>query len=99
MRFCHTHVCSFLDDPNWTTNILNELFELNEEMENKEEEEAVEINPFEDTNLMRGIENMSVSNISGTGMPGHCRSELWSCLSSLMETGIRHVKNPGDIFR
>ena len=98
MRFCHTHVCSFLDDPNWTTNILNELFELNEEVENIEEVDN-DIKQFEDTNLIDGIENMTVSNISGTGMPGHCRSELWSCLSSLMETGIRHVKNPGDIFR
>ena len=88
-----------LDDPNWTTNILYELFELNEEMENEEEEEHEEIRHFEDTNLIGGIKNITVSNISDTGMPGHCRSELWSCLSSLMETGIRQVKNPGDMFR
>ena len=75
------------------------MFELNEEMENEEEEEHEEIRHFEDTNLIGGIENITVSNISDTGMPGHCRSKLWSCLSSLMEMGIRHVKNPEDIFR
>ena len=87
-----------LDDPNWTTKILNELFELYEEVENTEEVDD-DIKHFEDTNLLSGIKNMTVSNIIDTGMPGHCRSELWSCLSSLMETGIRQVKNPGDMFR
>ena len=85
-----------LDDPNWTTNILNDIFELHEEIE--------EVNhgtrPFEDKNLENVIENTFMSNSSDLHqMPGHCRSELWSCLSSLLERGIRHVKNPEDVFR
>ena len=78
-----------LDDPNWTTNILNEIFELHEEIE--------EVN--QDTNPMDGIEKTIVNNTSDLQMPGHCRSELWACLSSLLETGIRHVQKPEDLFR
>ena len=84
-----------LDDPNWTTNILNEIFELHEEIE----EVNQDTRPFEDTNFMDGIENTIVNNTSDIQMPGHCRSELWACLSSLLETGIRHVKKPEDLFR
>ena len=91
-------LCHILDDPNWTTNILNELFELNEEVENSEEDDSTK--HFEDSNnIMSGIEKMVVSNISDAEMPGHCRAELWSCLSSLMERGIKHVRSPGDIVR
>ena len=84
-----------LDDPNWTTNILNEIFELHEEIE----EVNPDTRPFEDTNLMDGIENTIVNDTSDIQMSGHCRSELWTCLSSLLETGIRHVKMPEDLFR
>ena len=40
-----------------------------------------------------------MNNVSDTGMPGHCRSELWSCLSSVLERGIRYVKKTGDVIR
>ena len=75
-----------LDNPNWASNILNELVELNQELETEKSNETEKI-ALEDPHF-------------GSAMiPGHCRSEVWSCLSSVLERGIRYVKRQEDVIR
>ena len=64
-----------------------------------ETEESEENNETEKKFLEGPYSSKAMNNVGDTGMPGHCRSELWSCLSSVLERGIRYVKKTGDVIR
>ena len=69
-------------DPNWMTNLLEELLE--------EETQETEVD-----NEMTVAVNASQTS----SMPEDCRLEVWQCMSGVLETGIRYVETPRDIFR
>ena len=43
-------------------------------------------------------EELKFSN-STSLMPEDCRLEVWQCMSGVLETGIRYVETPRDMFR
>ena len=69
-------------DPNWMTNLLDELLE--------EENQVTEVD-----NEMTVAVNASQTS----SMPEDCRLEVWQCMSGVLETGIRYVETPRDMFR
>ena len=69
-------------DPNWVTNLLEELLELRETEEN------------EDTSS-----ELSKTTAETSSMPEDCRLEVWQCMSGVLESGIRYVETPRDIYR
>ena len=81
-------VGTLTDDPNWLTNIVNEIFEINEKVNKEESEESI------DTSLLSSV----TRNSTVSGMPGVCRSEVWSCMSGVMEGGVKYVEKPEDIY-
>ena len=81
-------VGTLTDDPNWLTNIVNEIFEISEEVNKEESEES------SDTSLLSSV----TRNSTMSGMPGLCRSEVWACMSGVMEGGIKYVERPEDIY-
>ena len=60
--------------------------ELNQELETEKSNETEKI----------ALEDPHFGNAM---IPGHCRSEVWSCLSSVLERGIRYVKRQEDVIR
>ena len=84
-------VGTLTDDPNWLTNIVNEIFEINEEVYKEESEK-------ESIDTSRLVSSVT-RNSTVSGMPGLCRSEVWSCMSGVMEGGIKYVEKPEDIYR
>ena len=40
-----------------------------------------------------------VSPNQTSSMPEDCRLEVWQCMSGVLETGIRYVETPRDIYR
>ena len=85
------------DDPNWLTNIVSEIFEINEEVNKEEGEEFIEERSVDidtDPSLLSSL----TRNTTESGMKGVCRSEVWSCMSGVMEGGIKYVEKPGDIY-
>ena len=38
------------------------------------------------------------NNSSRPGMPELCRTEVWQCMSGVLETGIPYVERPSDIY-
>ena len=93
MRFHTFYLLSgqFTDDPNWITNILDELSQLNEEVSNEEEEEE-----------SSGLAKRSAwgGEVEAAEATNHtCRAEVWHCMSGVMETGIKYVERPDDIYR
>ena len=90
----------FTEDPQWISNILNEVLEINEEL-NKEQ-----IEPFSDfekrsvdTDYGTSLLTSVTRNTTVSGMAGVCRSEVWSCMSGVMEEGIKYIERPEDIYR
>ena len=86
------------DDPNWLTNTVSDIFEIIEEVNKDESEESIEkrsVDTDYDTSLLSSV----TRNTTGSGMPGVCRSEVWNCMSGVMEGGIKYVEKPGDIYR
>ena len=69
-------------DPNWVTNLLEELLELEETQEN------------EDTSS-----ELSKTTAETSSMPEDCRLEVWQCMSGVLESGIRYVETPRDMYR
>ena len=51
-----------------------------------------------DTDNSPNILSSVASNSTGAGMSGVCRSEVWSCMSGVIEGGIKYVEQPGDIY-
>ena len=90
------------EDPHWMSNIISEILELNEEVNNEESEEIGEIEKrsFETKyEFSLNTTSSAASNSTGAGMSGVCRSEVWSCMSGVMEGGIKYVEKPGDIYK
>ena len=67
-------------DPNWMTNLLEELLE--------------ETQGNEDTSR-----ELSKTTAETSSMPEDCRLEVWQCMSGVLESGIRYVETPRDIYR
>ena len=88
------------DDPNWLTNTVSDIFEIIEEVNKDESEESIEKRSI-DTDYDTSLSLLSSvnRNNTGSGMPGVCRSEVWSCMSGVMEGGIKYVEKPEDIYR
>ena len=81
------------------SNIISEILKISEEVNNEQDEPWSDIekrsvdNDF-DTSLVSSV----ARNTTMSGMPGVCRSEVWSCMSGVMEGGIKYVERPGDIY-
>ena len=73
-------------DPNWMTNIVEELLEESQESEDN------------NTSMFSNITG-PVKSSQASSMPEDCRLEVWQCMSGVLETGIRYVETPRDIFR
>ena len=41
----------------------------------------------------------AVNTSQTSSMPEDCRLEVWQCMSGVLETGIRYVETPRDMFR
>ena len=41
----------------------------------------------------------AVNTSQTSSMPEDCRLEVWRCMSGVLETGIRYVETPRDMFR
>ena len=47
----------------------------------------------------RSVESSSpTNNNSSIKMPESCRTEVWQCMSGVLETGISYVDRPHDIY-
>ena len=47
----------------------------------------------------RSVESSSTTNNnSSSRMPESCRTEVWQCMSGVLETGISYVDRPHDIY-
>ena len=94
MRFHTFYLLSgqFTDDPNWITNILDELSQLNEEVSNEEQEEEESSGLAKRSAWGGEVEAAEATNHT-------CRAEVWHCMSGVMETGIKYVERPDDIYR
>ena len=89
----------FTENPSWMTNILSEILEINEEVNREESDQFRDIKRRSlDTDNSPNILSNVASNSTGAGLPGVCRSEVWSCMSGVMEGGIKYVEQPGDIY-
>ena len=87
----------FIEDPQWMSNILSEILKINEEVNNEQVEQFSDIEKRSvdtDTSLLSSV----TRNSTESGMRGVCRSEVWSCMSGVMEGGIKYVEKPGDIY-
>ena len=40
-----------------------------------------------------------VKQNQSSSMPEDCRLEVWQCMSGVLETGVRYVETPSDMFR
>ena len=68
-------------DPNWMTNLLEELLEETQENEANNEMTA------------------TANHNQTSSMPEDCRLEVWQCMSGVLESGIRYVETPRDMYR
>ena len=41
----------------------------------------------------------TVNHNQTSAMPEDCRLEVWQCMSGVLETGIRYVETPRDMYR
>ena len=67
------------------TNLLEQMLELAQEHEDKSSEFSKM--------------TAEVSHNQTSAMPEDCRLEVWQCMSGVLETGIRYVETPRDIYR
>ena len=81
-----------MEDPEWLSNVLQEIVNVNEEL-NALEEDAGEISEIS----KRSVESPQNTSLS-SGMPVECRREVWQCMSGVMEAGLRLVEMPEDIY-
>ena len=81
-----------MEDPEWLSNVLQEIVNVNEEL-NALEEDAGEISEIS----KRSVESPQNTSLS-SGMPVECRREVWQCMSGVMEAGLRLVERPEDIY-
>ena len=90
----------FTEDPQWMSNILSEILKISEEVNNEQNEPWSDIEKRSvDTDFDTSLVSSVTRNTTVSGMPGVCRSEVWSCMSGVMEGGIKYVEKPGDIYR
>ena len=89
----------FTEDPQWMSNIISEILKISEEVNNEQDEPWSDIEKRSvDTDFDTSLVSSVTSNTTMSGMPGVCRSEVWSCMSGVMEGGIKYVERPGDIY-
>ena len=89
----------YTEDPQWISNVLSEILEISEEVINEQIEpfnviEKRDVDTDYDTSLLSSV----TRNSTVSGMPGVCRSEVWSCMSGVMEGGVKYVEKPEDIY-
>ena len=89
----------YTEDPQWISNVLSEILEISEEVINEQIEpfnviEKRDVDTDYDTSLLSSM----TRNSTVSGMPGVCRSEVWSCMSGVMEGGIKYVEKPEDFY-
>ena len=77
---------AFTSDPNWMTNLLEQLLV---EAQEHEGDDSTEFSKM----------TTEVSPNPTSSMPEDCRLEVWQCMSGVLETGIRYVETPRDIYR
>ena len=68
------------------SNLLEQLLEETQETEDNSSEFSSKI-------------TAAVSHNQTSSMPEDCRLEVWQCMSGVLETGIRYVETPRDMFR
>ena len=72
-------------NPDWISNILQQLLEETQENE--------------DNGRRFSKITAEVNQNQTSSMPEDCRLEVWQCMSRVLETGIRYVETPRDMFR
>ena len=90
------------DDPNWLTHILEEVLQTYEEVNNErklEESSSSDISKRSIDTVTSEYADDYVTISNSTSGRGFCRSEVWHCMSGVLEGGIRYVEKPEDIYR
>ena len=85
------------DDPSWMTNILEEILQTYEEVNNEREESSSSNTSISAVDTVTSDYENPITNT--TNGRGFCRSEVWHCMSGVLEGGIRYVEKPEDIYR
>ena len=92
MHFISANV---IEDPHSIVNIISDVWQTYEEVINEEDgahdelsKRSIESDDDYDKFIMS--RNSSDSNV--------CRSEIWKCMSGVMEGGIKYIKEPEDIY-
>ena len=68
-------------------------------MSNLLEELLEETQENEDNNSQFSKFTAAVNQNQTSSMPEDCRLEVWQCMSGVLETGIRYVETPRDMYR
>lgn len=84
------------DDPSWMTNILEEILQTYEEVNNEREESSSSNTSISAVDTVTSDYENPITNT--TNGRGFCRSEVWHCMSGVLEGGIRYVEKPEDIY-
>ena len=67
-------------------NLLEQMLELSQEHEDESSE-------------FSKMMTAEVPQNQTSSMPEDCRLEVWQCMSGVLETGIRYMETPRDIYR
>ena len=54
---------------------------------------------LEETEENENTNEMIKTTAESSSMPEDCRLEVWQCMSGVLESGIRYVETPRDMFR
>ena len=82
-----------LEDPAWLSSALEDILKMQEELTSSEEE-------LSQSQLSKRSASLSPSaNSSRPGlMPEECRTEVWQCMSGVMEAGVSYVDRPSQLY-
>ena len=80
-------------NPNWISNIVEQLLEETQENEDNSESTAT------GSDIKLSQMTAKVAQNQTSSMPEDCRLEVWQCMSGVLETGVRYVETPRDFYR
>ena len=80
-------------NPDWISNILEQLLEETQENEDSSEFSGT------GSDIKLSQTTAKVAQNQTSSMPEDCRLEVWQCMSGVLETGVRYVETPSDIYR
>ena len=81
---------------------MEEVLQTYEEVNNErelEESSSSDISKRSMDKVTSDYEHNYVTISNSTSGHGVCRSEVWHCMSGVLEGGLRYVEKPEDIYR